>query len=170
MYREAEAILAALGVALDVRSPARGLTLAAQQSVEIAKAISLNVRVLIMDEPTASLSAHEVAQLFKLVRDLRGQGVAILFVSHRIEEVFEIADTVTVFRDGRLISTRPRAEATPRERHRRHGRARGRAAAAARRRRSTATCCCRCAGSAGTACSRTSASTSTAARCWASPA
>ncbi len=113
MFREAEAILAELGVALDVRSPARGLTLAAQQSVEIAKAISLNVRVLIMDEPTASLSAHEVAQLFKLVRDLRDQGVAILFVSHRMEEVFEIADKVTVFRDGRLISTMPRAEATP---------------------------------------------------------
>ncbi len=114
MFREAERILASLGVALDVRSPARGLTLAAQQSVEIAKAISLNVRVLIMDEPTASLSAHEVAQLFRLVRDLRDKGVAILFVSHRLEEVFEIADTVTVFRDGRLISTRPRDEATPR--------------------------------------------------------
>src|SRR5689334_20810913 len=114
MFRDAEALLAELGVALDVRSPARGLTLAAQQSVEIAKAISLNVRVLIMDEPTASLSAHEVAQLFKLVRDLRSQGVAILFVSHRIEEVFEIADKVTVFRDGRRISTRLRAETTPR--------------------------------------------------------
>jgi rhamnose transport system ATP-binding protein len=113
MFREAEHILATLGVALDVRSPARGLTLAAQQSVEIAKAISLNVRVLIMDEPSASLSAHEVAQLFKLVRDLRDKGVAILFVSHRMEEVFEIADTVTVFRDGRLISTKPRAQVTP---------------------------------------------------------
>ena len=100
-------------MSLDVRSPARGLTLAAQQSVEIAKAISLKVRVLIMDEPTASLSAHEVAQLFKIVRDLRDRGVAILFVSHRMEEVFEIADRVTVFRDGRLISTRPRAEVTP---------------------------------------------------------
>ncbi len=113
MYRRAEEILAALGVSLDVRSPARGLTLAAQQSVEIAKAISLDVRVLIMDEPTASLSAHEVAQLFKLVRDLRDQGVAILFVSHRMEEVFDIADTVTVFRDGRLISTRAGADVTP---------------------------------------------------------
>jgi rhamnose transport system ATP-binding protein len=112
MFREAEAILAELGVALDVRSPARGLTLAAQQSVEIAKAISLNVRILIMDEPTASLSAHEVQELFKLVRDLKRQGVAILFVSHRMEEVFEIADKITVFRDGRLISTRPRFEAT----------------------------------------------------------
>jgi rhamnose transport system ATP-binding protein len=113
MFHDAERILAELGVALDVRNPARGLTLAAQQSVEIAKAISLNVRILIMDEPTASLSAHEVQELFKLVRDLKRQGVAILFVSHRMEEVFEIADKVTVFRDGRLISTRTRLEATP---------------------------------------------------------
>ena len=113
MFREAEKILAELGMTLDVRKPARGLTLAAQQSVEIAKAISLNVRVLIMDEPTASLSAHEVQELFKLVRDLKRQGVAILFVSHRMEEVFEIADKITVFRDGRLISTRTRLEATP---------------------------------------------------------
>ncbi len=113
MYREADKILAELGMTLDVRKPARGLTLAAQQSVEIAKAISLNVRVLIMDEPTASLSAREVQELFRLVRDLKRQGVAILFVSHRIEEVFEIADKVTVFRDGRLISTRARLEATP---------------------------------------------------------
>jgi len=113
MFREADKILAELGMTLDVRKPARGLTLAAQQSVEIAKAISLNVRVLIMDEPTASLSAHEVQELFKLVRDLKRQGVAILFVSHRLEEVFEIADKITVFRDGRLISTRTRLEATP---------------------------------------------------------
>jgi rhamnose transport system ATP-binding protein len=114
MHRDAEAILAKLGVSLDVRSPARGLTLAAQQSVEIAKAISLKVRVLIMDEPTASLSAHEVGQLFNLVHTLRDQGVAILFVSHRMEEVFEISDRVTVFRDGKWISTRPRSEITPR--------------------------------------------------------
>ena len=114
MFREAETILAELGVALDVRSPARGLTLAAQQSVEIAKAISMKVRILIMDEPTASLSAHEAQELFKLVHDLKKQGVAILFVSHRMEEVFEVADKITVFRDGRLISTRMRSEATPR--------------------------------------------------------
>lgn len=110
MYRDAEAILGKLGVSLDVRSPARGLTLAAQQTVEIAKAISLELRVLIMDEPTASLSAHEVAQLFKLVRILREQDVAVLFISHRLEEIFEIADQVTVFRDGRHISTRPIGE------------------------------------------------------------
>ena len=113
MYREADAILAKLGVALDVRSPARGLTVAAQQTVEIAKALSLNTRVLIMDEPTAALSAHEVTQLFKLVRTLRDQGVAILFISHRLEEVFEVADRVTVFRDGKKISSAPIAEVTP---------------------------------------------------------
>jgi rhamnose transport system ATP-binding protein len=113
MYREARDILAKLDVKLDVRMPARGLTLAAQQAVEIAKAISLKVRVLIMDEPTASLSAHEVDQLFRLVSTLRRQGVAILFISHRMEEVFSIADRVTVFRDGRWISTKARVDVTP---------------------------------------------------------
>jgi rhamnose transport system ATP-binding protein len=105
MYEDAEAILGKLDVKMDVRLPARGLTLAAQQAVEIAKAISLEVRVLIMDEPTASLSAHEVTQLFKVTNTLRRQGVAILFISHRLEEVFDIADRITVFRDGKHIST-----------------------------------------------------------------
>jgi rhamnose transport system ATP-binding protein len=113
MYREAEEILAKLGIELDVRSSARGLTLAAQQAVEIAKAISLKVRVLIMDEPTASLSAHEVKQLFKLIDSLRDQGVSILFISHRMEEVFEIADRITVLRDGKFISSAPNSEVTP---------------------------------------------------------
>jgi rhamnose transport system ATP-binding protein len=113
MEREAEEVLARLDVHLDVGEPARGLTLAEQQTVEIAKAISLDVRVLIMDEPTASLSAHEVRRLFRIVAHLRQQGVAILFISHRMEEVFEIADRVTILRDGRWISTTPRAELTP---------------------------------------------------------
>jgi rhamnose transport system ATP-binding protein len=112
MVREAEAILQKLDIHLDVRSSARGLTLATQQAVEIAKAISLKVRVLIMDEPTASLSAHEVDQLFNLATTLRSQGVSILFISHRMEEVFRIADRVTVLRDGKLISSKPRAEVT----------------------------------------------------------
>jgi rhamnose transport system ATP-binding protein len=112
MFQQADEILGKLDVKLDVRMPARGLTLAAQQTIEIAKAISLNVRLLIMDEPTASLSAHEVEQLFKLARSLRDQGVSILFISHRMEEVFEIADRVTIFRDGRWISTIPRKEMT----------------------------------------------------------
>ena len=112
MYAEAEDILASLGVRLDVRAPARGLTLAAQQAVEIAKAISLEVKVLIMDEPTASLSDHEVRQLFRVARQLRDRGVAVLFITHRLEEVFEIADRITVLRDGEHISTRPAAEVT----------------------------------------------------------
>jgi rhamnose transport system ATP-binding protein len=89
------------------------VTLAAQQAVEIAKAISLKARVLIMDEPTASLSAHEVRRLFGIVEALRREGVAVLFISHRMEEVFEIADRVTILRDGRWISTTPRGELTP---------------------------------------------------------
>ena len=113
MYRQAEEILAKLDIKLDVRSQARGLTLAAQQAVEIAKAISLKVRVLIMDEPTASLSAHEVNQLFKLTDTLRAQGVSILFISHRMEEVFEIADRVTILRDGQFISSAPASQVTP---------------------------------------------------------
>jgi rhamnose transport system ATP-binding protein len=113
MEREAAEVLGRLDVTLDVGGPARGLTLAEQQMVEIAKAISLEVRVLIMDEPTASLSAHEVRQLFRIVLSLRERGVAILFISHRMEEVFEIADRVTILRDGRWISTTPRSELTP---------------------------------------------------------
>ncbi|HFE67677.1 MAG TPA: sugar ABC transporter ATP-binding protein [Chloroflexi bacterium] len=113
MYDEAEAILEKLDIRLDVRQPAQGLTLAAQQAVEIAKAISLKVRILIMDEPTASLSVHEVKQLFKLVRRLREQGVAILFIGHRLEEVFEISDRITVLRDGKWISTTSGDAVTP---------------------------------------------------------
>jgi rhamnose transport system ATP-binding protein len=112
LYREAAEILARLDVPIDPRLPASGLPVAAQQAVEIAKAISLDVRVLIMDEPTASLTAHEVERLFRQVRGLREAGVSVLFISHRLDEVLEIADTVTVLRDGRRISARPRAEVT----------------------------------------------------------
>lgn len=112
LYSDAEQVLARMNVTLDVRRPARGLSLAMLQTVEIARALSLDARVLVMDEPTASLSAHEVEQLFALIRMLRTQGVAILFISHRLEEIFEIADRVTIFRDGRLISTQPVSEIT----------------------------------------------------------
>jgi rhamnose transport system ATP-binding protein len=115
MRREAEEVLARLDVHMDVMQPARGLTLAQQQTVEIVKALSLDVRVLIMDEPTASLSAHEVAQLFGIVNRLRDEGVAVLFISHRLEEVFEVADRVTVMRDGQWISTTLREDLTPNE-------------------------------------------------------
>jgi rhamnose transport system ATP-binding protein len=112
MYRDAEAILGRIDVRMDVHALASTLTVASQQAVEIAKALSLDVRVLIMDEPTAALSAHEVSELFTQIRRLTDSGVAVLFISHRLDEVFEIADRVTVLRDGRLISSRPRAEIT----------------------------------------------------------
>lgn len=113
IYAEADRIVAQLGVKLDVRRAASGLTLAEQQTVEIARALSLNVKVLIMDEPTASLSAHEVARLLNIARALRAQGVSVIYISHRLEEIFQIADRVTVIRDGSHISTRPIAEVTP---------------------------------------------------------
>jgi rhamnose transport system ATP-binding protein len=112
MSRDAGEILAMLDIDLDPRLPAAGLTVAGQQAGEIAKAISLDVRVLIMDEPTAALSAHEVDRLFRQVRKLRDSGVAVLFISHRLEELFQISDRISVFRDGRHISTRLAAEVT----------------------------------------------------------
>jgi rhamnose transport system ATP-binding protein len=112
MNDEAAAIIARLGVTLDPRRAASELTLAEQQTVEIARALSLNARVLIMDEPSASLSDHEVQRLFGIARALRDQGVAVLYISHRLDEIFALADTVTVMRDGRHISTRLVAEVT----------------------------------------------------------
>jgi rhamnose transport system ATP-binding protein len=112
LFREAEALIAPLGVKLDVRRSAAGLTLAEQQTVEIARALSLQVKVLIMDEPTASLSAHEVERLLSITRALKAQGVAVIYISHRLDEIFRIADRVTVIRDGEHVSTKPIAEVT----------------------------------------------------------
>jgi len=106
LYRDAEQLLTSLGVHLDLKQKARSLSIAQQQMVEIARAISINARILIMDEPTSSLTLNEVADLFRLVRRLRESGTAIIFISHRLEELFEIAERVTVFRDGSYIDTR----------------------------------------------------------------
>ncbi len=113
MYTEVERLLAALGVQFTARTPVRSLSVADQQLVEIAKALSMEARVLVMDEPTASLSPREVHELFAIVRRLRDQGVAILFVSHRLEEIFELADRITIFRDGGFVTSAPAAELTP---------------------------------------------------------
>lgn len=112
LYSGAEELVGKLGVSLDVRRAASGLTLAEQQTVEIARALSLNVKVLIMDEPTASLSAHEVEKLMVITRTLKARGVAVLYISHRLDEIFTIADRVTVMRDGKHISSRAIADAT----------------------------------------------------------
>lgn len=112
LYKDAEEIISRLGVTLDARRAASGLTLAEQQTVEIARALSLNVKMLIMDEPTASLSAHEVERLHVITRALKARGVAVLYISHRLDEIFRVADRVTVLRDGKHISTKLIAEVT----------------------------------------------------------
>ncbi|MDQ6793233.1 MAG: sugar ABC transporter ATP-binding protein [Chloroflexota bacterium] len=105
----AQALFAELDVQLDAGAPVRGLSMADQQLIEIAKSLSVDARLLILDEPTASLSAHEVRRLFAIVRRLRDRGVSVLFVSHRLDEVFELCDRATVLRDGRhVISTATR--------------------------------------------------------------
>ncbi|WP_141014671.1 sugar ABC transporter ATP-binding protein [Nocardioides sambongensis] len=110
MYAESEALFERLGVVLDPRRPARGLSIADQQIIEIAKAISLDAALLIMDEPTAALSGVEVDRLFAVARSLRDEGRGLVFISHRFEEVFDLCDTVTVMRDGAYVSTQQIAE------------------------------------------------------------
>ena len=112
LYADAEKLLLSLGVHLDLKQKARSLSIAQQQMVEIARAFSINARILIMDEPTSSLTLNEVADLFRLVRRLRDEGTAIVFISHRLEELFELADCVTVMRDGSYVDTRPIKEVT----------------------------------------------------------
>ena len=107
MRTEALALFERLGVRIDPDRPTLGLSIADQQIIEIAKAISLDARVLIMDEPTAALSGVEVERLFAVARSLRDEGRAILFISHRFDEVFDLCDTVTVMRDGAYIATSP---------------------------------------------------------------
>ncbi|MFL5955066.1 MAG: sugar ABC transporter ATP-binding protein [Gaiellaceae bacterium] len=112
MRREAAAVFKQLGVRLDPDRLARGLSIADQQLVEIAKALTSNARVIVMDEPTAALTTTEVERLFSIVETLRSRGNAVLFVSHRLEEIFALCQRVTVMRDGRHILTKPIEELT----------------------------------------------------------
>nr|WP_222849439.1 sugar ABC transporter ATP-binding protein [Trebonia kvetii] len=105
MQVEAAVTFKRLGVPLDPARLARGLSIADQQVVEIGKALSLDAQVIVMDEPTAALSAAEVDRLFEVVRTLKAQGTAVLFISHRLEEVFAICQRATVMRDGRHVLT-----------------------------------------------------------------
>jgi rhamnose transport system ATP-binding protein len=113
MHRRVLELLAPLGVRLDPERIARGLSIADQQIVEIAKALSLDARVIVMDEPTAALSAYEVQRLFRVVESLRASGTAVLFISHRLNEVFSICQRVTVMRDGSRVLSRPLEGLTP---------------------------------------------------------
>jgi rhamnose transport system ATP-binding protein len=105
MRQLANGLFAQLGVALDPARVARGLSVADQQIVEIAKALSFNARVIVMDEPTAALSSVEVNRLFEVMRTLRSRGAAVMFISHRLEEVFATCQRVTIMRDGRFVRT-----------------------------------------------------------------
>ncbi|WP_349898979.1 sugar ABC transporter ATP-binding protein [Parafrigoribacterium soli] len=115
MHLEATQIFERLAVHVDLDRPAEGLSIADQQLIEIAKAISLDARVLIMDEPTAALSGVEVERLFAVTRSLRDEGRGIVFISHRFDEVFALSDTITVMRDGQYISTDATADVTEEE-------------------------------------------------------
>jgi len=113
MHRDARAMLDRLSLDLDTRREVQGLGVAQQQMVEIAKALSQNARVLVLDEPTAALSDRESDKLFEVIAELKKQGVAMAYISHRMEEVFRLGDRVTVLRDGKHVATLPAGQATP---------------------------------------------------------
>lgn len=102
---DAAALFASMNVTMDPRAPVEGLTIARQQMVEIAKALSHRSRVLVMDEPTAALNDAEIAELFRIIRQLRSEGVGIVYISHKMDEIKRIADRVTVMRDGAWVGT-----------------------------------------------------------------
>lgn len=99
-------LLDRFGVRVDPRDPCNRLSVAQQQVVEIAKALALSARIIVMDEPSATLTPNEVGRLFEVIRDLRAQGLGVIYISHRLEEIFEIADRVMVLRDGEHVGTR----------------------------------------------------------------
>jgi ribose transport system ATP-binding protein len=101
-----------LGVDIPLDVPCRRLSVAQQQLVEIAKALSQDVRILVMDEPSAALTPQEVEKLFTIIRDLQTRGIGIIYISHRLDEIFNIADTITVLRDGQYVGDAPAKEMT----------------------------------------------------------
>ena len=103
-----------LGFTLDLEMPAGHLPIGLQQMVEIAKSLAANADLIIMDEPTSSLSYREAEKLWEVVRELKRQGKTIVFVSHRLEDVFALAERVTVLRDGHKVATEAVSQVTPR--------------------------------------------------------
>lgn len=112
MTKKAKEIFAEMGVDIDVNVKVGSLTLAYQQLVEIAKAISRELKILIMDEPTSSLSVHETERMFKVVNSLKKQGIGVIYITHRLEELNNFADCITVLRDGKHIKTVPASAVT----------------------------------------------------------
>ena len=114
LMRDAQAVMNRLAP-VDVRRKVSELPISSQQLVEIAKALTLDCRVLIFDEPTAALTETEAQILFGIIRDLKAAGISIIYISHRMAEIFSLCDRVTVFRDGRYVCTETVAETTPEE-------------------------------------------------------
>jgi len=112
LKRRTQALFDRLAIDIDPEAAVRSLSIANRQMVEIAKAVSFDSDVLIMDEPTSALTEHEVEHLFRIIRQLRAQGKGIVYITHKMNELFEIADEVSVFRDGRFIGTRLSSEVT----------------------------------------------------------
>ena len=110
MHREARDLLARYGVEVDVRRPLQELSVGVQQTVAVARAVNERHRVVVMDEPTSSLEPREVERLFSVIDLLRAEGVGVVYVSHRLDEVFRMCDTVTVLRDGRRVHDGPLRE------------------------------------------------------------
>jgi rhamnose transport system ATP-binding protein len=113
MIGKAQELLSSLRVEIDVRVPVKMLSIAERQAIEIAKALSIDARVLVMDEPTSTISSREVERLFEIVERLKKQGVAILFISHFIDEILGLGDEVTILRSGKRIITTHTADLTP---------------------------------------------------------
>ena len=112
MAADTKKLFSDLRMKVDPKRWVRDLSVSQAQSIEIAKAVSYNAKVIIMDEPTSSLTEHEVAHLFEIIRGLRAQGVAIIYISHKLEEILAISDDVSIMRDGRSIGTYPASELT----------------------------------------------------------
>ena len=108
-------LLGRVGLEIDSNRLVSGLTVAEQQRLEIAKALAIEAKVLILDEPTATLAEREIEGLFEVMREMASRGIAILYISHRLDEIFRIADRVTVMRDGKVMETKPTSELTEEE-------------------------------------------------------
>ena len=110
IIQQAEELLSSMGLDIQVRTKAKYLSIAELQLIEIAKAVSNNASVIIMDEPSSALSEKEVEILFKIIKDLKNKGVAIIYISHKMEEIYQISDRITVLRDGQFIATKNTAD------------------------------------------------------------
>lgn len=113
MYEDTKALLQRLEIDVDPKSIVGHLSVSKVQLIEIAKAVSYNSKVIVMDEPTSSLTENEVEHLFRIIRDLKAKGVSIIYISHKLEEIFKIADEVTIMRDGKVVGSWSISELTP---------------------------------------------------------